>query len=221
MLIKKENWILFQIASGDTNRLHFDGDYARKKGFKEPIAPGMYASSLIEKESWFKNCKELDLKFVKEVKEGDTIKIIKKGEEILWENQNSEKVITGYISNIHEPITKEGTLSYERVMEKHDISRFLEAIDARQRENKEVPRMYLASLIPSALLRYHDKDGAYRRQGLMFHDEAYIGDKIKVYISKINEKRGIETFSTVCVNQAGELLVSGRATCLPLEDKLQ
>lgn len=215
MIIKKENWIPSQIINGDTNPLHFNEDYARKKGFKSIIAPGIYVGSLIEKEPYFKECGQLNLKFIKEVEDGDNVNIIKDGKDLVWKNQNDEIVIKGRIGEYPEnEVNLEGHLCHEGIINKHDGDKFYEILEMK---SDGVPRMYAASLIPAALLRYTDKLGIYRKQEFNFYKNANLGDRIGVHIRRLNKKDKIENYYAFCKNQNGELIVGGKITCVEIK----
>lgn len=215
MIITKKNWILSQIINGDMNPLHFDEGFARSKGFKSIIAPGIYVSSLIEKETYFKGCGQLNLKFVKEVYDGDDIHIIKNGEEFFWKNQNDEVVTKRDIKGCaDEPKDLEGRLSYEKIVNEYDANKFYEILEMK---GDGIPRMYVASLIPAALLRYRDKFGVYIKQELNFYKPVNIGDKISVYVKELNNRHYFKNYYTFCKNQNGELIIGGKATCVEIK----
>lgn len=225
MIIKKEDWILFQILTGDTNPLHFDRDYAIKKGVKDIIAPGMYVFfKLIGNEPSFSKCDGLELKFVGEVLDGDDINIeqVSEGEAHLKKKTACEykPVVKIYKKPVKEPECLGEILSYEKIMTQYYIDKISELTGIHDKD--VLYRLGVGGFIPPALLRCADKEGMYRSQELNFHRNANIRDRIGVYIEKKPSKEDspLERYSTICKNQNGEIIISGEARCVDM-DKLR
>lgn len=218
-LIQKADWISLQMITGDTNRLHYDDEYAKRAGFKGAIAPGMYVASLID--NFYRvEIKNIELKFRNVVYDGEEIILTREANKFVWTRDSNiglENVLVGELIEKEFITVDWKNMIYERKIEDYDVNKFFECIGLKDRN--EVPKMYIASLIPAALLRHYGDSGnkIYLRQSLNFMDKANVGDTVKFYIKK-NEKKnevkkGVHFIPIACLNQEGKLILEGRAVC--------
>ncbi len=214
-LIQKANWVLFQMITGDTNGLHYDDEYAKRAGYKGAIAPGMYTASLIDN-FYDADVQNIELKFRDVVYDGDEIILAKEANKFIWARESKlglENILVGEIIEKEVIRVDWNNKIYEKKIEEHDVNKFLECIGLKDKNG--VPKMYIASLIPAALLRCYGDSGnkIYLKQSLNFLDKANAGDTVRFYIKKNEPKRGVHFIPIVCLNQDGKLILEGQAVC--------
>ncbi len=119
-------------------------------------------------------------------------------------------------------VTTEDVDGFSRLSEDRNPLHIDEAFAAQTRFKRRIAHgMYSAALISSVLGNDLPGTGCvYMGQTLKFQLPVYIGDTIttQVTVIAVREDKRIVTLNTTCVNQHGDIVVSGEATMKVLEE---